>query len=145
MLALGANELGHGLAALLRDPDALSVEPVVAQVAADIELGLVVRRPAHAVQLLLLAARLARRRAVLVVVLAPVPLRTGRAAGWIGRLVGVGRRVAGRGGQVVLGGGTGAPAAVVGRAHLVLLVAFETGAGGKLVGDVLLNKYKSAG
>lgn len=140
MFALRTNELCHGLAALLRDTHTFSMEPVVAQVATDVELSLVVRRPAHTIQLLLLVPRLAGRRAVLVVVLAPVALGTGRTAGRIGWLVG--RWVAGRGGELVLGSRTGASSAVVGRADLVLLVAFETCAGGKFVGDVLLNKFR---
>lgn len=65
VFALRADELGYRFAALLGDADAVAVEPVVAEVASHVELGLVVGRPADAVQLLLLggaAGALRRRR-----------------------------------------------------------------------------------
>lgn len=57
MLALTANKLGQLLGAVLANADALAVEPVVAQVAANVELAVIVRRAAQAEQFLLLARR----------------------------------------------------------------------------------------
>lgn len=51
-VAVGARVLVDPLGLRLEDPDAAAVEPVLAPVAADVELRLVVGLPAEAVQLL---------------------------------------------------------------------------------------------
>lgn len=76
--ALAAHELRQRLRRLLGDADALAVEPVVAQVAAHVELGVVVRRAAQAEEFLLVVGRVAvarRRRGV---------SRTGRMVAMVG-------------------------------------------------------------
>lgn len=128
VLALRAYELRQRLAALLRYADAVAVEPVVAQVAADVELGLVVRRPTHAVQLLLFAAGTLRRRGRLRLLDAGAFLAAGRRPA---RVLREDRR--GGGG----GGGRGLALAAA-RAHLVLLVALELRSGREFFGYFLL-------
>lgn len=55
MLAFAAHELGQRLRSVLADADALAVEPIVAQIAAHIELGVIVRRPAQTEEFLFFA------------------------------------------------------------------------------------------
>lgn len=60
MLAFAAHELGQRLRSILADADALAVEPIVAQIAAHIELGVIVRRPAQTEEFLFFARHHAR-------------------------------------------------------------------------------------
>lgn len=74
VLAFVADELGHGFAALLRDADTVPVEPIVAQITANVEFGFVVRRTTDAVQFLLLGVAFAQPRGRRLVLLVPLVL-----------------------------------------------------------------------
>lgn len=56
VFALLADKLSHALALLLGNADAFAVEPVVAKVAANVELGVVVGRATRAEELLFTTA-----------------------------------------------------------------------------------------
>lgn len=137
VFAFLADELSHALALLLRNSNAVPVEPIVAQVAPDVELGVIVGGAARAEELLLAVSAsgaAGRRRALL-------PLLGRRLIGRARRRGGQpGRRLLTRGRLWWLGAGGGRSAVLaLGGAHLLLLVALGEGARGQLDSHLALD------